>query len=161
MICAGCSVVGVTRNTASRPGSREQLRVVARSTRCDAERVARPVELLADRAAGGDELGAGHALREVLGVAAAHAAEADDADARSAIACGRRIALGIAAHSSTMRFSRHDVVAASASSSAFTPSSIVVRTGLPLRERVEEMRHLARVRGAIALEEEMLGLVLR
>ena len=65
----------------------------------------------------------------------------------------------LAGHSVTIRFSRHDVVAASASSSAFTPSSIDVRIGLPCAERIEEVRHLDRVRDAVALEEEMLGLV--
>ena len=56
----------------------EQSRVVAVQPR-HAER-ARCRELVVDRTAGGDELGARYALREVLGVPAAEAPESDDAD---------------------------------------------------------------------------------
>src|SRR5690349_13492837 len=76
----------------------------------EAERVLRPGELFGDRAACGDKRDPRDAASEVLGVAAAEASESRDADAQA-----RR-----GAHSSTIRFSRHDVVAASASSSAFT-----------------------------------------
>ena len=95
MICAACSEVGVTRNTASTSGSREQLRVVAVAAR-DAERVARPGELLVDRAARGDERGARHALREILGVAAAQPAEAGDADAQPIAVVVRRVTIDLA-----------------------------------------------------------------
>ena len=71
----------------------------------------------------------GTRVREILGVAAAHAAEAGDADANGDV---QWLVDSRRPHSSTIRFSRHDVVAASASSSALTPSSIDVRTGLPL-----------------------------
>ncbi len=80
MICCGCSAFGVTRNTRVDVRLREQLAIVLVEA-ADAERVARPVEFLGDGAARGDQLGAGHAGREVLGMAAAHAADADDADA--------------------------------------------------------------------------------
>ena len=58
---------------------REQIRVVLEQT-CHAQRVARPLELLAERTARGDEFGAGHAEGQVLGVAAPHAAHPDDTD---------------------------------------------------------------------------------
>ena len=73
--------------------------------------------------------------------------------------CGCETATPEPSLSRTIRPSFHDVVAASASSSAFTPSSIVVRSFSWPREHREEMRHLVRVRGAVALEEEMLGQV--
>ncbi len=85
--------------------------------RLDPQRRGGPGALLGRRAAGGHELRAGHAQRQVLGMALAQPAEADDADTD---------------HNSTIRFSRHDSVAASASSSALTPSAIDVRTGAPL-----------------------------
>ena len=47
------------------------------------QRVFRPGKLVGDRAARGDKLGRGYALREILGVAAAEAAKADDADAQT------------------------------------------------------------------------------
>ncbi len=87
-----------------------------------AERFSRPGQLFGERAASSDELSALHALGEILRVAAAEAAQAGDTDAQA----------GGRAHNSTIRFSRQDVVAASASSRAFTPSSIEVFTGVPL-----------------------------
>ena len=99
-------------------------RVVGVAAR-DAELLLRPGELFGDGAAGGDQLGARHALREILGVAAAQATQARDADAQAASGIGRWT------HSSMIRRSRHERVAASASSSALTPSAIVVLTGLP------------------------------
>jgi hypothetical protein len=51
---------------------REQRGVVAMQA-LDTEALARPVEFLGDGTARGDELGARHALREVLGMAAAEA----------------------------------------------------------------------------------------
>ena len=42
----------------------------------DAQRVARPYELVRDRAAGGDELCALHALREIARMVTAHPADA-------------------------------------------------------------------------------------
>ena len=62
----------------------------------------------------GNQFGIRHASREVFRVTAAHAPEPHDPDAQ-------------AVHGSTMRCSRQDVVAASASASALTPSSIDVR----------------------------------
>ena len=97
----------------------EQLGVIGESAR-DAELALRPFDFARQRTAGGGERCARHAAREILRVAAAHAAEAGNADAK------RRL------HRSTIRRSRQEIVAASASASAFTPSSIDVRTGLPL-----------------------------
>src|SRR6185503_2666049 len=91
----------------------------------DAELLLRPGELFGDGAAGGDQVRARRALREILGVAAAQATQARDADAQAAPGVGRWT------HSSMIRRSRHDRVAASASSSALTPSAIVVLTGSP------------------------------
>ena len=83
---------------------------------------------LAAGIARGDELRLRHARREIRRVPGSHATEAGDGHPQPpAGALHRR-----RAHSLTIRCSRHDVVAASASSSALMPSSIVVRTGLPL-----------------------------
>ena len=100
-------------------GIREQRRVVPVDA-LDAETVACPGQFVGDRAACRNEFGPRHALRQVLGVPATQSAEAGDADTQTG-----------AAHNSMTRFSRHEWVAASASSSAFTPSWIVVLTGVP------------------------------
>ena len=62
---------------------RQQLGVVAVPVR-NAERIARPGELLGHRAAGGDELRADDASREIRRMVPAHAADAGDADAQRA-----------------------------------------------------------------------------
>ena len=85
-------------------------RLVVRVEVPQPERISRPVELFGERTARGDEFNPRHALGEILRMAA-------EARARGCV------------HSSTIRFSRQDVVAASASSSALTPSSIDVLTG--------------------------------
>jgi hypothetical protein len=51
-------------------------------------------------------------------------------------------------------FSRHERVAASASSNAFTPSSTDVRTVFTLGQNFKEVRHLGGVGGAVAFKEE-------
>src|SRR6202035_2544086 len=91
----------------------------------DAEFLLRPGELFCDGTAGRDQLRSRRAPRDIFGVAAAQATEARNADAQTAFCLDR------CGHSSTIRRSRHDRVAASASSSALTPSAMVVRTGLP------------------------------
>lgn len=99
----------------------EQRRVVGVGRR-DAQRLLGPRPLGGDRAARGDEFGAGAAQREIARVARTHPPEAGDADADPRGAHPRL----------TIRASRHEVVAASASSSARTPSSMPVRIGLPV-----------------------------
>ena len=67
----------------------------------------------------------------------AHAAEAGHRDAQRA----RRVGGSRGAHSVTIRFSRQDVVAASASASAATPSWIVVAIGLFMATWRKRRRH--------------------
>ena len=67
------------------PGIREQLAIVAIQA-CDAEILPRPTELILDRAAGGDQLCAGDAPREIFRMPAAQTAKARDTDAQA----GRR-----------------------------------------------------------------------
>src|SRR5437868_2576589 len=98
---------------------RKQLAIIAVEPR-HPERFLRPRKLFRDRAACGDEVGVRNPLREFLRVPAAESAEAHNADAQPPGA----------AQSPTTRFSRHERVAASASSSALMPSLIDVRTGL-------------------------------
>ena len=79
----------------------------------DAELALGPGEFVGTGIARRHELRIGNATGEVLRMPASHPAEPDDACAQP--------------HCSTILFSRHDVVAASASASALTPSTIDVR----------------------------------
>ena len=67
------------------PGVREQLAIVGIQA-CDAEILPRPTELILDRAAGGDQLCAGDAPRQIFRMPAAKTAKARDTDAQA----GRR-----------------------------------------------------------------------
>ena len=53
-------------------------------------------------------------------------------------------------------FSAQERLAASASSNAFTPSSMVIGTGPLSPHRAEELRHLGRVGRTVTLEKERL-----
>src|SRR5450755_3584408 len=64
------------------PGIREQLAIVAIQA-CDTEILLRPGELILDRAAGGDQLCARDAPREIFRMPAPQTAKAGDTDAQA------------------------------------------------------------------------------
>ena len=99
-------------------GTLEQRRVIGECVR-NAERFRSPCQLVGQRTACRHKRRAGDAVSEVFRMMTSHPAESGDANAQRLFQ----------PHNSTMRFSRHERVAASASASAFTPSSIDVRTG--------------------------------
>ena len=125
MICSACSDVGVTRNTASISASVEQFVVVVVEAPSRAALSPRPARSSATGLHAATSVRARDAIRQILRVSLAQTTQADHIpNPRS-----RRLH---AASQLDERASRAMTASrASASSSAFTPSSIVVRTGLP------------------------------